>query len=961
MRASSLTNKGWIWLHPRIPSRAASSSTLVDFPSLDRKWQKIWADTKLGKFDRKENDERGHPKYVLPMFPYPLGSLHMGHIRVYTISDVVARFNYMRGSNVIHPMGWDAFGLPAENAAIERGIDPAEWTARNIEQMKGQLQAMNGVWDWEREFRTSDPSYYKHTQRLFLMLHEAGLAYQKEALVNWDPVDKTVLANEQVDANGCSWRSGAKVEKRDLKQWFLAITKYAEVLHTGLDTLEKDDNWPSRVVDMQRNWLGRSEGVDFDLEVVSSDSTSKRPNLGMVNLYTTRLDTLNGAQFVALSLSHPLVQEHAAKNEELQQFIEAAKDLPPNSRAGFKLPHLKVRSLVFPHNGGARPNFSKNSHSSLLPVYAAPYVLDGVGTGAVLGVPAHDTRDWEFWKNHEPKKAPKFVISPEKGFPDWNKPFTEKGIMAHPHDDHPRLRSDDVIKAFAKALRHKGHNVAFNASWRLHDWLISRQRYWGAPIPIIHCPSCGAVPVPQEDLPVELPQLSPNLVHGRTGNPLEKIDDWVNTSCPKCSGPAKRDTDTMDTFMDSAWYYFRFADPKNDEIPFDRRVVKKIMPVDFYVGGVEHAILHLLYARFIAKFLRSRAGKGWWAVKRDTTGEPFKKLVAQGMVHGKTYSDPTTGRFLKPDEIDWSRPKQPKIVATGKIPNISFEKMSKSKYNGVDPATCITKYGADVTRAHMLFAAPESQVLEWEEEHIIGITRWLKRFWRIVHRAANIDLKAAKKAQKQTLSHKATKLLQITKGTRDSVTAKLEAASGLNTVVSDLIKLTNALDIVTFGFENEVTYHMCTEAMVKMVAPLAPAFAEEAWQILNPHGPNNSTIQSIFEHNWPDFDDIDRSASLPSAKTCVLMINGKKKFAAEIPAFDSTMPRLGRWLKKQLLEETEEGREWAGQPVNRVLLSRVKDVFVGKGGAVVNLVLKNDRNVMEILEKVAKKEKGGKK
>ncbi|TID20002.1 leucyl-tRNA synthetase [Venturia nashicola] len=956
MRASRLTNTGWTWLPPRIASRPASTSTPIDFPGLDRKWQKIWALTKLGEFNRKKDDKREHPTYVLPMFPYPSGSLHMGHMRVYTISDVVARFNYMRGRNVLHPMGWDAFGLPAENAAIERGVDPAEWTARNIEQMKGQLQAMNGVWDWGREFRTSDPSYYKHTQQLFLMLHEAGLAYQKEALVNWDPVDNTVLANEQVDANGCSWRSGAKVKKRELRQWFLAITKFAGDLHRDLDTLEKNNNWPSRVVDMQRNWLGKSEGVTFDLEVVKSDPTSKSPNVGVVNVYTTRLDTLNGAQFIALSLGHSLVQQCAAKNEELRKFIEEARDLPPNSRAGFKLPYLKVRSLVFPQVGDVEGNLAKASRSILLPVYAAPYVLDGVGTGAVMGVPAHDTRDWEFWGKHQPNKAPKFVISPENRIPDWNRPFTEKGIMAHPHANQSHLRSDDVSRLFTKALRQKGHKPVLTTSWRLHDWLISRQRYWGAPIPIIHCPSCGAVPVPRKDLPVELPKLPPDLIHGRTGNPLEKIDEWINTSCPECSGPAKRDTDTMDTFMDSAWYYFRFVDPKNDSHIFRRSVVERTLPVDFYIGGVEHAILHLLYARFIAKFLLSTAEKRPGITRKDTVAEPFKKLVAQGMVHGKTYSDPATGRFLKSDEVDLSDPKQPKVIATGETPSISFEKMSKSKYNGVDPATCINKYGADVTRAHMLFAAPESEVLEWEDERIAGITRWLHRLWRIVEHAAHFNLKAAEKKQTRRLSHQATKLLLLTKGTRDSVTAKLEAASGFNTVVSDLIKLTNALDIVTFGFENEVTFHECVEATIKMVAPLAPAFAEEAWQILHPSGPENLKTKSIFQHDWPDFDDIKGSVSPPLTQTCVLMMNGKKKFAAEIPTFDPTMPRLGRFLKQQLLEETEEGREWAAKPAHRVLLSRVQDVFAGKGGTVLNLVLKKDRNVMRMLEKVEKKE-----
>jgi leucyl-tRNA synthetase len=782
-----------------------------------------------------------------------------------------------------------------------------------------------------QELRTCDPSYYKHTQRLFLMMYQAGLAYQKNALVNWDPIDETVLANEQVDANGRSWRSGAIVEQRDLKQWFLAITNFAPELLSGLDNLERHNSWPSRVIDMQRNWLGKSEGVEFELDVWKTGTPREATNVGTVRLYTTRLDTLYGAQFVALSLKHPLVQAYATESPELRNFLTTAKDLPPDSKDGFELPHLKVKSRALKHMGKEK--------AISLPVYAAPYVLDNYGTGAVMGVPAHDTRDWAFWELHKPNNAVKFVIAPENGFPDWSKPFTGKGILNHPNNEGPRLHSDAAIQLFANVLQEAGHNASHKSSWRLRDWLISRQRYWGAPIPIIHCQSCGAVPVPTEDLPVELPKLPPGHFHRRAGNPLEKIDEWVNTMCPTCKAPAKRDTDTMDTFMDSAWYFFRFADPNNENHPFDPAVVEKALPVDFYIGGVEHAILHLLYARFIAKFLASPAGKESWRLQPNTIAEPFQKLVAQGMVHGKTHSDPSTGRFLKPDEVDLTDPKQPKMVKNGIIPNISFEKMSKSKHNGVDPASCLNKYGADVTRAHILFAAPESEVLEWEEERITGITRWLHKLWRVVENTA--DDREPGDLESTTLAEEDKTLLRTTKATIETVTAKLDSASGLNTVVSDLIKLTNTLDEAASAHLSPGVLSFCTEALLKMAAPLVPAFAEEAWEIF--FAPAQS---SVFESQWPDLSRLE--LHLAAAKrTCVFTINGKKKFDAQVPVLPETFSKQagGEWLRRQLLEGTEEGRKWAGKEQNRDLLEKVERMVVGKNGGVLNLVLRREGKV----------------
>jgi leucyl-tRNA synthetase len=788
------------------------------------------------------------------------------------------------------------------------------------------------------------------------MLHEAGLAYQKEALVNWDPVDKTVLANEQVDTNGCSWRSGAKVEQRDLKQWFLAITKFAPDLLAGLDTLEKNNSWPSRVIDMQRNWLGSSEGVEFELDVWRKNDllypTEYGEKIDTIRLYTTRLDTLHGAQFVALSLKHPLVQAYAAENAALRDFIKAAQDLPPDSKAGFKLPHLKVKSNNWRTKGFPIPKFLKRAKPISLPVYAAPYVLDTYGTGAVMGVPAHDTRDWAFWEMNEPGKPVRFVVAPEDKIPDWDRPFTAKGILCHPNDPGPHPHSDDVIPHIIKALREAGHDAIHKYSWRLRDWLISRQRYWGAPIPITHCPACGAVPVPAEDLPVELPKLSPDQFHGRTGNPLEKIDEWVNVQCPKCNGPAKRDTDTMDTFMDSAWYFFRFADSKNKDLPFDPAIVKKTLPVNFYIGGVEHAILHLLYARFIAKFLASALGKHSWPT--ETIAEPFNKLVAQGMVHGKTYSDPATGRFLRPNEVDLTNPKEPKMVSTGETPNISFEKMSKSKYNGVDPTSCINKYGADVTRAHMLFAAPESEILEWEEERIAGITRWLQRVWRLVQRAApdavfrgedarSREDGAKAQAEEETAGQQPHReerergVLRATKVTLNSVTAKLDAAAGLNTVISDLIKLTG--QIQDAGLVDPSIRLLCTETLVKMMAPLTPAFAEEAWTALHP----DEKPISIFESEWPDLTAV-QAGLVEEMMTCVLTVDGKRKFDTRIPIVPDLLPKKewAEWVKNQLLK-TDEGKAWNDKPSNYGIMKRVERVVVGKNGGILNLVTRKEK------------------
>jgi leucyl-tRNA synthetase len=761
------------------------------------------------------------------------------------------------------------------------------------------------------------------------------------------------------------------VEQRKLKQWFLAITRFANDLHADLHVLEKNGDWPSRVVEMQRNWLGKSEGIELPFKILTTGKSevaqTVQSQVPELRAFTTRLDTLFGVQFIALSLTHPIVQAYSKFDQTLQRFVDSAPSLPDDSKGGFLLSNLVAENPVGSIQG------RKDPLSTSLPIYVAPYVLDDYGTGAIMGVPAHDARDHAFWKQHRGSEAINFVIShPSKseGIED-GLPNPDKGILNENCGALAGLHSDEGAQEIASSLEDQGLSIKRYSLWRLRDWLISRQRYWGAPIPIVHCDSCGAVPVPVDQLPVKLPKLPPGQFKGRSGNPLEQIDDWVNTNCPKCSGPARRDTDTMDTFMDSSWYFFRFADPKNENIPVESKVAKQVMPVDFYIGGVEHAILHLLYARFIAKFLASPQGGSIWPLRDDSNGnvpvaEPFAKLVTQGMVHGRTYSDPSTGRFLKPDEVELPTPSTPaQIKATGETPKASFEKMSKSKYNGVDPSSCINKYGADVTRAHMLFSAPESEVLEWDEERIGGMSRWLAKAWRVVHSADHavqtdhgrqIWIRPAEKETGDKYTEAELELLRATRDTTLSVTAKLGAASGLNTVVSDLIKLTNVLYGATTSSttppneKNEVapSLHLyCTEVLVQLMAPLVPAFAEESWCLLHRDGRFHFDSQqrsmprdlSIFESQWPDPTNLIAEAGIDT-QICVLQVNGKRKFDCRVPLIGDGEKRVDpvEWAKDVVLGTTAEGRKWMDSQANVDLWDNAARVVVSENRKIVNIV-----------------------
>lgn len=845
------------------------------------------------------------------------------------------------------------------------------------------------------------------------MLFERGLAYQAESMVNWDPVDETVLANEQVDANGCSWRSGAKVEKKMLNQWFLKIKEFQKPLLEDLDALAENGMWPDRVLAMQKNWIGRSEGtrLSFHVEIEGADPAHPES----LHVYTTRADTLFGVMYLALSLNHPLVQRIARKSESLQQFLDRAKDFPPDSKEGFLLPGIHARNPV----AGL---VDDDAISENLPIFVAPYVLDDYGSGAVMGVPGHDTRDFAFWA--QPKTttsgeawmdAPvKVVIYPERlhAMPSYStkqpvpdQATTNKGFLVSRDPRFNDISSDEAIEKITELLQSAGKVAERTENWRLRDWLISRQRYWGCPIPIVHCDSCGPVAVPPNDLPVELPDLPASFFKGQKGNPLAENNEFKQCKCPKCNKPAERETDTMDTFMDSSWYFFRYLDAQNKAELVDPKMADSGMPIDVYIGGVEHAILHLLYARFISKFL---ATTSVWPSGSKSLGEPFKRLITQGMVHGKTYSDPATGRFLRPEEVDLSKPSEPVIRGTEIVPKISYEKMSKSKYNGVDPVVTITKYGADVTRAHMLFQAPVTDVLEWDEQKITGVQRWLARVVRLseakwvpsvvrflplhdldmpviplldflqtkacVLKPSPLSQTPSKTETKEdelinAMHHMDMTLLSTTHKTIASVTKAYSETYSLNTIVSDLMTLTNTIWDTPHSSPSTPWFKWyATVQLLRMAAPIAPGVAEEGWQTLitmtNDHvrtdrrHPLHDFAQgkpgpSIFTFGFPQAD-IEMIPKLNPTTTCVVQINGKRKFQADIRKVPSSVTdHLAQrdYVLKEIFG-TEEGQKYLGrrdsvlwkesetQEAHEQYPSIPKgwNVIIVKGGKLVNFV-----------------------
>ncbi|MFS8969953.1 leucine--tRNA ligase [Synechococcus sp. 'PEA 65AY6A-5F PE A'] len=825
-------------------------------PAIESKWQAHWRELGLDRTPELTAESRKF--YALSMFPYPSGSLHMGHVRNYTITDVIARHKRMQGYAVLHPMGWDAFGLPAENAAIDRGIPPAKWTYENIAQMRDQLQRLGLSYDWEREITTCAPDYYKWTQWLFLQFFKAGLAYQKEAPVNWDPVDQTVLANEQVDAEGRSWRSGALVEKRLLKQWFLKITAYADQL---LADLEKLSGWPERVLTMQENWIGQSVGA----RVVFKTETGEE-----LPVFTTRPDTLWGATFMVLAPEHPLVEKLTTPEQEV-----AVKAYRAEAAARSEIERSaedREKTGVWTGSYAINP-----VNQERIPIWIADYVLMGYGTGAIMAVPAHDQRDFEFARQFG--LPIKLVVQPPQGgvtsAEDLQAAWTGEGVLINsgPLDGIPvgKGPGQSVERAIAW-LEEQGLGER-QVNYRLRDWLISRQRYWGCPIPIIHCSHCGIVPVPEEDLPVLLPEDVE--LTGRGGSPLAQLEDWVKVKCPACGADARRETDTMDTFICSSWYFLRFSDPRNDREIFRKDLVNAWLPVDQYVGGIEHAILHLLYSRFFTKVLRDLGLLNF--------DEPFSRLLTQGMVQARTYYNPNKSgkdRWIPTALV--KDPNDPRDPETGEPLQVIYATMSKSKGNGVDPEEVLANYGADTARMFILFKAPPEKDLEWDDADVEGQFRFLNRVWRQVYEFV------VRGSGTESLQGKAAELLQakveagsLTKAERDLRravhTAIKEVSEDLeeyqfNTAIAGLMKLSNAL--AEAEIPDSPVYAEGIRTLVLLLAPFAPHMAEELWQALG-------GTDSVHRQAWPTYDP---AALVADTVTIVVQVNGKLRGSFEAPA-----------------------------------------------------------------------------
>jgi len=747
-------------------------------PSIaDGRWQSAWEEA--GTFTA-DSDSPKPKSYILEMFPYPSGRIHMGHVRNYTMGDVLARYQKMRGFEVLHPMGWDAFGMPAENAAMEKGVHPGGWTRQNIAQMKAQLQRIGFALDWTREFATCDPEYYGHEQALFVDLYEAGLVYRKESTVNWDPVDMTVLANEQV-IDGKGWRSGAEVEKRKLNQWFLKITDFAEDLLEGLGKL---DDWPEKVRLMQENWIGKSSGLEFSFDLSGG---------GKLPVYTTRPDTIFGASFCAIAADHPIAQG-LADDPEVAAFIEACK------RGGTKAAEVETAEKL----GYLTPITARHPFTGKpLPLFIANFVLMEYGTGAVMGVPGHDQRDFEFATKYGLPIARVVASDPARA----DEPFqgeAEAGDGVIVNSDFLDGMSVEDAKQAVITRAEAGSWGEGRTVWRLRDWGVSRQRYWGTPIPFIHCDACGVVPVPKNQLPVTLPE---DVSFDIPGNPLERHPTWKHVDCPQCGTAARRETDTLDTFVDSSWYFLRFASQPEDR-PFDQEEVAKWMPVQHYIGGIEHAILHLLYARFWTRALAH--------IGKINVQEPFAALFTQGMVTHETYSRIDAARgvpvFFGPEEVDRTSEGATLLADNAPIDVGRVIKMSKSKKNVVDPDAIIARHGADAVRWFMLSDSPPERDLPWSDAGIEGCARFVQRLWRLF---AAYDAGAEGEDKG---------LLRKTHQTIAAVASDIEAL-GFNKAVARIYELTGLVEKAAPSASRSAAIR----ALVHLAAPMMPHLAEEAW------------------------------------------------------------------------------------------------------------------------------------
>lgn len=864
--------------------------------TLETAIQKVWDEQ--GVFTATEDDSR-EKFYCLSMFPYPSGKLHMGHVRNYTIGDVVSRFQRMQGKNVLQPMGWDAFGLPAENAAMDHQVAPAKWTYQNIDYMRNQLKSLGLGYDWSREIATCHPEYYRWEQWLFTRLMSKGLVYRKLSVVNWDPIDQTVLANEQV-IDGKGWRSGAPVERKEIAQWFLRITDYAEELLQDLDQL---DGWPEQVKTMQKNWIGKSTGLEIEFPVASGLDASN----GNLKVYTTRPDTLMGVTYVAVAADHPWARKASLNNEPLERFIEECSHI---STAEADMETMEKKGV----DTGIRVKHPITGEE--LPVWAANFVLMGYGTGAVMSVPAHDQRDYEFAKAYGlPMKT---VIAPTVDeVPNVSEAaYTEKGVLINsgPFDG---LKSNQALHEMAKALGELGLGEK-QTNFRLRDWGISRQRYWGCPIPVIYCPACGALPVPEKDLPVRLPE---DIVPDGSGSPLAKLDSFKRCECPQCGGPAKRETDTFDTFFESSWYHARYTSRHTSDAMLDKQAADHWLPVDQYIGGIEHAILHLLYARFFHKLMRDEG-----LVSSD---EPFKNLLTQGMVLAESwFSQDEKGKQTWYSPLDVEPVKDDKgAVIKGRLKRDGTEvqyggviKMSKSKNNGIDPQVLIDQYGADTLRLYIMFASPPEQTLEWSDSAVEGAHRFLNRVWRLVQGhveqgvvAASADNEGLDKAQK-ALRLKLHETLQ-------KVSDDMGRRMHFNTAIAAMMELVNELS--RFSDDSDAGRSVMQEALqtlVLMLSPMTPHISQALWEALTNASEHDDLV---LTQAWPK---VDKAALVKDEMELIIQVNGKLRGKVEVAAGADKDTILAAAKANEPVQKFIEGKEI------------VKEIVVP--GRLVNLVVK---------------------
>lgn len=841
----------------------STPATRYNPQATEPKWQKIWADKQSFK---AVEDKKRKKYFVMSMFPYPSGRIHIGHVRNYTLSDVVARYKRAQGFNVLHPMGWDAFGLPAENAARDRKTHPALWTHDNIKNMRSELVRMGLSIDWDREVTTCDPDYYKHQQKLFLDFFKAGLAYRKESWVNWDPIDHTVLANEQV-IDGRGWRSGALVEKRKLSQWCFKITAFADELLTSLGTL---DRWPEKVRLMQENWIGKSAGARVKFNLVG------RPD--SLEVFTTRPDTLFGASFVAVSANHPLTTELAKKDAQLAGFIAEC------NRSGTSEVAIETAEKLG-YDTGLKVShvFDANWH---LPVYVANFVLMEYGTGAIFGCPAHDQRDWDFATKYKLAIKP-VVLPPDAKAGDYtigSEPYVEGGTLFNSQFLDGLDSEDGKQKAIAEIeKRQAGHGTI---QYRLRDWGVSRQRYWGCPIPVIHCDACGVVPVPEKDLPVILPD---DVTFDKPGNPLDHHPTWKNVACPTCGKPARRETDTCDTFVDSSWYFARYTSAKDETQPVDAAAADYWLPVDQYVGGVEHAILHLLYSRFF-----TRGMKVTGHLKID---EPFTGLFTQGMVGHECYRS-ADGEWLYPDEVQKNADGSAQHIKTGvAVTVLPSEKMSKSKKNVVDPDRIFDAYGADTARLFMLSDSPPERDLEWTDAGVDGAWRYLGRLWRL---AQSENLPAPNTPLPTQFSPTAYAMRQMIHRTIVDVSGAYERFH-FNGAVAKVRELSNALESYVAAAKTAdecAVLREGVETLTLMLGPMLPHIAEEMWQTLG-----HKTL--VVDSTWPKPDP---ALLIETTATIAVQVNGKLRATITIPRDMAAKEAEAAALANDNVQKAMEGK-----------------------------------------------------